>query len=153
MAAMALQESKVRESVETVWSSMLGLDIREGGKAPERSRRPDLLTGCVQIAGRWQGAVTLDCSPVLARQIAAIMFGVDQRETTSEMIQDAIGELTNIIGGNVKALLPEPCHLSLPVVTEGSDFLFHVLDSRVVAKLTFTCLDIPFQVTIAQGVG
>jgi chemotaxis protein CheX len=150
---MELQESKIRESIETVWQSMLGLAVGNAPKQIERQRRPDVMTGCVQITGNWQGAVTLDCSPVLAHKIAGIMFGVDPGDTTLEQTLDAIGELTNIIGGNVKALLPGPCHLSLPVVTEGSDFLFHVLDSHVIAKLPFTCLDTPFQVTVSKGFG
>ena len=38
---------------------------------------------------------------------------------TTADIADALGELANIIGGNVKSLLPEPCALSLPHVLVG----------------------------------
>jgi chemotaxis protein CheX len=149
---MEIGENKLRESIETIWSSMLGLDVNPGAPplAP-RQRPPDLLTGCVQITGKWQGAVTLDCSPELARKAAAIMFGVEPRETTIDQIHDALGELTNIIGGNVKSLLPDPCHLSLPAVTAGSDYLFQIVGTRVVAKVCFTCQNSPFQVTISEG--
>ena len=33
-----------------------------------------------------------------------------------EDVQDALGEVANVVGGNLKALLPEGSTLSLPVV-------------------------------------
>jgi hypothetical protein len=33
-------------------------------------------------------------------------------------VRDVAGEVANMIGGNLKALLPEPCRLSLPKVTK-----------------------------------
>ena len=35
-------------------------------------------------------------------------------------IADALGEIANVIGGNLKSTLPGPSLLSLPVVTTGS---------------------------------
>src|SRR3546814_11558410 len=40
-------------------------------------------------------------------------------EITPEDVTDAIGELVNMIGGNVKSLMPEPSILSLPMVAAG----------------------------------
>jgi hypothetical protein len=60
------------------------------------------------------------------------------------------GELTNITGGNLKALLPEPCYLSLPAVADGSDYGLWILDSRLRTQLTFNCHDHPFQVTVLE---
>lgn len=148
---MAIVESDVRQSVETIWSSMLGLDVQPGRPIPISHGEPDLLTGCVQITGAWQGAVTLDCSAELARQAAALMFGIEPHGVNQEQVQDAIGELTNIIGGNFKSLLPEPCHLSLPAVTEGTDYAFRVLDCRMLMRLNFICDGSPFQITVAQS--
>lgn len=148
---MAIVESEVRSSIETIWTSVLGLDVNPGRPVTMGGGEPDLLTGCVQITGAWRGAVTLDCSSDLAREAAAIMFGIEPRQVDQEQIQDAIGELTNMIGGNFKSLLPEPCQLSLPAVTEGTDYAFRVLDCRQVLRLSFACNDAPFQVTVAQS--
>ncbi|NIQ01639.1 MAG: chemotaxis protein CheX, partial [Nitrospinaceae bacterium] len=54
------------------------------------------------------------CPIPLARQAAAIMFQLQEDTAGPEEIQDAFGELANITGGNIKALLPEPSYLSLP---------------------------------------
>src|SRR5947208_686603 len=98
---MKIAEDEIRQSVEDLWSSVLGLAIerRQASSFPDTS--PGLLTGCVEISGAWQGAVTLDCGPSLARQAAAIMFGVDPGDTSYDQVQDALGELTNILGGQV----------------------------------------------------
>ena len=148
---MTIAEDEIRQSVEDLWASVLGLAIepRQGPGFPDSS--PGLLTGCVEISGAWQGAVTLDCGPGLARQAAAIMFGVEPVDTSYDQVRDALGELTNILGGQVKALLPEPCRLSLPAVAPRADYAFGRPDAKVLATLDFACRDAPVRVTIVEG--
>ena len=67
------------------------------------------------------------------------MFGTNPSETTQEDIKDALGELTNMTGGNIKSIVHEDdqeCYLSLPAVAE-SDNQMHVPGTREVAKATF----------------
>jgi chemotaxis protein CheX len=139
------------EAVEAVWSTLLELKTTLVDADTPRRARFSSVTGCIQVTGAWQGAVTVDCSGALARRVASIMFGQDAVEVTSEQIRDAIGELTNIIGGHIKSLLPGPSQLSLPAVTEGTDYFFNVVGSRTLAKLDFSCDDLPFQVTVLEG--
>jgi chemotaxis protein CheX len=146
-----LDTTKVSEAVESVWSTMLGLQTSMNQAMMCSKLRPSILTGCIQITGAWQGAVTVECTGGLARRVAAIMFGSDVCDITPDQINDALGELTNIIGGNIKALLPEPSHLSMPAVTEGTDYFFSVPGSKQIAKLNFSCEGKPFQVTILQS--
>ena len=148
---MKIAEDEIRQSVEDLWLSVLGLAIepRQDRSFPDES--PGLLTGSVEISGAWQGAVTLDFGPTLARQAAAIMFGVEPRDTSYDQIQDALGELTNILGGQVKSLLPEPCRLSLPAVAARDDYAFRGLHDKILATLDFACQDAPFRVTIVQA--
>ena len=148
---MKIAEDEIRQSVEDLWSSVLGLAIepRECPSFPDSS--PGLLTGCVEISGAWQGAVTLDCGPTLARQAAAIMFGVEPGDTSYGQVQDALGELTNILGGQVKSLLPEPCRLSLPAVAARADHAFRGPHDKVLATFDFACRDAPVRLTIVEG--
>ncbi len=44
------------------------------------------------------------------------MFAMEPDEVSDAEIGDALGEMANIVGGNVKALMPEPSVLSLPQV-------------------------------------
>ena len=80
------------------------------------------------------------------------MFGIEPDEPSYDQVQDALGELTNILGGQVKSLLPEPCRLSLPAIAEGTDYAFRGPHDKVLARLAFTCRDAPVRVTIVEGV-
>ncbi len=95
--------------------------------------------------------MTLDCGPTLARQAAAIMFGIEPAEISQDQVQDALGELTNILSGQLKALLPEPCRLSLPAVAEEADHAFRKPRDKVLTRLAFTCQDASVRVTIVEG--
>ncbi len=40
-------------------------------------------------------------------------------EAGPELVHDALGELTNMVGGNLKAMFGGKCHLGLPQVSDG----------------------------------
>ncbi len=79
----------------------------------------DGVTGCVHISGAYTGSVTVECSADAARGIAAALFGMPGNEVTDEEVVDSVGEIVNMIGGNVKSMLPAPSKLSLPAVAHG----------------------------------
>jgi chemotaxis protein CheX len=148
---MQVAETDICEVVAGIWSSVLGLDIRRGAEPAPSREGSGFLTGCVQITGLWEGAVTLDCSAALARRTAAIMFGLEPDAASIAEIHDALGELTNMTGGNIKTLLPGPCQLSLPAVVEGTDYRVIVPGSHVVTQLAFECQGEPVKVTLLKG--
>jgi hypothetical protein len=47
------------------------------------------------------------------------MFGKEPPEADQGEIRDALGELTNMVGGNFKTLLKGDCKLSVPSVTDA----------------------------------
>ena len=104
---------------EQVWSSYLdpeGLSPLMPFPAPAQLVE---VSASVSVTGAWRGHVVLSCSATASKNAAAALLGVEFDEVTTEDIADALGELANIIGGNVKSLLPEPCALSLPHVLLG----------------------------------
>jgi chemotaxis protein CheX len=129
---------------------MLGLEAKPQPSLTSGSVRQKFVTGCIQITGAWQGAVTVECSGGLARNVAAIMFGMDACDVCQDHINDALGEITNIISGNIKALLPEPSHLSMPAVTEGTDYFFTICGSKPVSEASFSCDGRPFKITVLE---
>jgi CheY-specific phosphatase CheX len=139
----------IQSAVTTIWSSMLGMDAQPHPQA--NMSPPVFLTGCVQITGDWQGAVTLDCPSELAKRAAAIMFDIPASEVDSFQVHDALGELTNMIAGNFKSLLSERCDLSLPAVAQGSDYAFRILESKPINRVGFRCESHPFVVTVFKS--
>jgi chemotaxis protein CheX len=146
---MQISPTEIGQYVESIWGSMLGLGVRPGDTSLP-GQKSDYLTGCVQLTGAWEGAVALDCPAVLARQAAGILFGAEPAATTVEQVHDVVGELTNMIGGNLKSLMPGPLYLCLPAVADGSDYALRVLASRLVMQAGFECEGHSFRVTITE---
>jgi len=102
-----------------LWNDHLGLtiDAEENGSG----RAPDEKTwsSCINISGAWQGALVLECPESIARHAAAMLFSSDGEETTEEDIQDALKELSAMIGKRMRQMLPESTKFSRPsIVTE-----------------------------------
>ena len=111
-----LSEDAVYKIIQDTWTSTLGFDL-ERTELGDFSA-PGAFTVCVRIAGAWDGEVRLLCPPTLARLIAAAIFQVDADQAMTPEILDALSELIHIVGGNLKALLPQPVTLSLPSILD-----------------------------------
>jgi chemotaxis protein CheX len=75
----------------------------------------------VAITGTWEGHVLVTCSRAQARNLAAAFLAMEVDEVPDEDVADVLGELANIVGGNVKSMLPAGCTLSTPYfVGEGT---------------------------------
>jgi chemotaxis protein CheX len=67
--------------------------------------------------GPWTGAVVLTCGRSTAEELSRCLLAEHAPPVLdAEDIQDALGELANVVGGNVKAVLPGPSVLGLPEV-------------------------------------
>jgi chemotaxis protein CheX len=107
------------EAAESIWSSMLELEIERDNGLPAIPFDGDrLLAGQVIIQGSWRGCVLLVCPRAVARKAAAAMFEIPPPTITDTELRDTVGELTHMLGSNLKSLLPAPSLVSLPVVTE-----------------------------------
>jgi hypothetical protein len=110
---MPFAQDEIVRTVENVWELLLGRRV-EACDPQGAVAEPPCLTGSVPIRGDWEGVVTLRCSEPLCRRLAADLFGRGPEDMESSDLRDALSELTNIIGGNLKALLPGVCRLGLP---------------------------------------
>ncbi len=137
---MSLSTGDLFEILELVWSTQLGLEL-ENGQPPgiTPSLPPEgLMTGIVQISGEFSGAVHLICSRGVVRTAAGKMFSVAEGKLEDDDLRDALGELTNMVGGNIKTLLPGSENISLPTVIEGSNYGVARLHSDIVARTSAT---------------
>src|ERR1017187_10478725 len=109
---MLITEDTFYEIIQDTWTSTLGFHVDRS--ASKEYPAAGEFTVCVKVSGAWDGEVRLHCPPPLARLIAAVIFQVEAEKAGSDEILDALSELTHIVGGNLKALLPNPAILSLP---------------------------------------
>ena len=119
---MSHAEVKIEDLVQIaqeVWGSYLDPE----GSSPlmiEPSEGKSEVSASVSVTGAWQGHVVVECSKIASRQAAAALLMMEEPEVSNDDVADALGELANVIGGNVKSLLPSPCALSLPHVVSAS---------------------------------
>lgn len=141
-------QSEITEIVRTIWEAVFNWDLEEaqGTFLPTSAR-----TGFIQVAGVWKGAIVCIASERLVRKISAHMFALEERDLTVELLHDALGELTNMIGGNLKALLPGPSFLCLPAVVEGSNYSICVPSTHSVAEAEFVSCGEPIVIKLLRG--
>ena len=145
-------ELSISEIVTSVWDSVLGLKLVPDDSFELTTHRQHTYAGVIQINGEWQGAIAVQCSDALARLAARTMFGMTDDAISVDDLQDALGELTNMTGGNIKALLPGVCALGLPVVVEGADSRFRLPGSAPVLRSSFRVDDEEVVVTVLERV-
>jgi chemotaxis protein CheX len=147
---MTIQEQDIRDITESVWTHLIKSSA-ETCVIDETLPGP-FLTGCVQMTGAWEGAVTLRCSPLLARTVAATMYELQLGEPSDDQIHDALGEVANVVGGNIKALLPGPTHLSLPIVARGDRRSLTINGTEAVHTVWFASHGEAFVVTLLSRI-
>jgi len=114
---------RIEESIallaEDIWLAVLGLPLMPSEAGLAEPAAEDSLTGSVSIRGAWQGVVRIQCSTAFAQRAASVMFGLEPLHIGAEEERDALGELANMVSGNLKAILPGPSRLCIPVVAAG----------------------------------
>ena len=106
-------ESEIEHITESVCDNLLDMKVKKS-VLPSPSIAAAAVSRQVRLRGGWNGAVLVECSEALARRAAGTTFAIDPATATSDDIEDVVGELANMVGGNMKALLPGPTQLSVP---------------------------------------
>jgi chemotaxis protein CheX len=139
---------ELAKATSEVFEIMVGTSL---GNATEES--PPFVAdfaAMVGIAGSLCGLVALHTTSDCAREMAAKMLGSDE-VGAGEDVQDAFGELCNMIAGSFKARiagLADGCALSVPTVIIGRDFALYSLANGEHYEVTFSFEGKPFSVTL-----
>ena len=110
---MSELERQLVDITRTVWKCTVGLEV-DGLPEPDAAPARPEFRATVELRGAWSGALTLRCPGDLARRAASAFFGRRPDTIGDADAIDAVGELANMTGGNLKGLLPGPCTLSTP---------------------------------------
>ncbi len=110
-----IDELTVETIAQDAWTALVGEDEV---LLPERVDPPaDAVSSWVDVDGPWRGRVVLTTGRQTAEDLAVVLFGDETPDRLdADDIADALGELANVVGGNVKAALPGPSRLGLPEV-------------------------------------
>jgi chemotaxis protein CheX len=132
---------------QDVWSSFTGRPVDPAPPA-EALDGGEVTVGRVEVTGAWRGWVLLACPARLARTAAAAMFERPAETLTDGEVADALGELANMVGGNLKSVLPGPSRLSMPAVTVGAAAADPVPGGALVNAVSLTCDGLPLTVSV-----
>jgi chemotaxis protein CheX len=132
--------------VKSVFLTMMSLDVSPS----DASWKPagDRLTSFVHLTGDWNGAVLLDCNPRQACQFAGLILSMDPPDIVDDDVRDVLGELANMIGGNMKSCMPTGVRLSMPTVMEGRDYDLRICGSQILERVAFQCAEGHFWATV-----
>ena len=109
-----------------VFDTMLSMNIELADEGVQANVDGERIVGSVCFAGKAVGSVSIHVNEAFARSITAAMLGMEEDEIDGdEEVHDVIGELSNMVGGNLKSRLCDEgltCDLSIPSITRGSNF-------------------------------
>ncbi|MEI7818135.1 MAG: chemotaxis protein CheX [Desulfuromonadales bacterium] len=132
----------VIDATREVFSAMVMMDVADDFPLKEPvSRFKCSITGMVGFAGTYSGVISIHCPVALALKITSNMLGIDCDEVNDDL-NDAIGEIANMLGGNVKQVLSKgglDVKLSIPTVISGEDYTVNSLSDN-------DCVVVPFNV-------
>lgn len=146
---MTMLEDDLIGLTGAIWESVLGMGALpiDPAAAADRVGGPTM-TACVHITGEWEGSLAMTFGRPLCRRLAAGMFAMEDADLDDDLVRDAVGELANIAGGNVKGMVAAETELSLPQIIEGTGYTVSVPGTMVLCEAGFECGPDTFVVTV-----
>jgi chemotaxis protein CheX len=139
----------IEQIVENVFQTMMGLEVQQTD-VPWPPPATEVITASISLAGTWKGAVLVECGLHEALIFTSRMIGIDTPAELNDDVRDALGELANMVGGNLKSILPGGVELSLPSVVWGSDYRVGICHAGVAHRWLFTGGGVTFGIILIE---
>ncbi len=145
----------IYEAVHEIFQSMLGVEpqlesLEHRGEALHNQG----VAAIVGYAGESEGSVIFTCDLELAAKLAGLML-MEEVDPASEDVDDAMGEIGNMIAGQLKNLVcdgGDEVQLSIPVIVRNGDYRLPIPDSYDRWRLTCFHVDgAPFYVEMVSS--
>ena len=121
--------------VASVFATMMGLEVWPSD-APCPSSG-GMLTAAVYLTGEWSGAAYVHAEPEQACGFAGRFLGMPTPDKVDDDVRDVMGEIANMVAGNLKCALSPGIRVSIPSVTDGADYSLRVCGAHVVCRTGF----------------
>ena len=132
----------VSSAVASVFGTMLNLPVEEEAESVAATDGEPQMAGSVGFIGVVTGVVFVYSTVSFARKVARGMLGPEHTTNGEEMVNDAFGEITNMIVGHIKSRLADrgmTCVLTIPSILRGSNFTIEPTSSTRRRISTFRC--------------
>jgi flagellar motor switch protein FliN len=118
--------TSIQKSLLDTFETMLSMDLDFSQEVSAIAPGKDCVVASVHFAGEVVGVMSLHTTWEFGRIIAMAMMGVEEEKITGgEEIKDVVGEIANIVAGNLKTDFMDAglsLVLSTPSITRGNDF-------------------------------
>lgn len=134
-----LPKEKFESVVEKGWEILVGTTL-EGvplESTPFDAGSFQMLGLCFMRSPEKTLLLTCRSREPVARAVASSLFDDPEDEVTREELDDAFAELTNIIAGNTRSMLPENYDSDLPMVVSGEGLKVSLGDTKTLLRTFF----------------
>jgi chemotaxis protein CheX len=134
----------VQSAVSEIFDTMLNIKVvAQPAGTPINNGEPHV-AGSVGFSGSSLcGVVYIYTSSNLARKITCGLLGLEESDIEGdEMVNDAVGELANMVVGQLKSRLCDrgiTCILTVPSIVRGTNFTIEAVSSTSRRVMTFQC--------------
>ena len=145
---MSVSSDGLRRVVGTIWATQLELvlDAAEPQQVEALLAERDEVAVAVHLSGGFTGVLVQRCSRSVSLLAAASAFAAANNDLEANDLQDALSELAHMTAGNLKALLPDQCKVSLPTAIDHDQRA-----GEIVASAGFTLEGEPLLVTLERS--
>jgi chemotaxis protein CheX len=131
---------KIVESTIEIFTTMVMMDVSvDGPPLTTSGKLRDTITGMIGLAGTHKGVLAIHIPNNVAIAITSSFLGMDV-DSINDDVRDAVGELANMLGGNVKTILSQngrDIDLSLPSTIAGHEYGFQAASDVDMVILPF----------------
>jgi chemotaxis protein CheX len=126
---MDLQKN-ITDATTEIFETMIMMEITPGNPLQELvTTFHHTVSGMVGLAGTFKGLLAIHTPNEVAKAITSNFLGLDVDEINDD-VQDAIGELANMLAGNIKLAIDESgkdVTLSIPSAVHGDEYSLNCL--------------------------
>jgi len=134
-------DALVEAAVTEVFGTMVNLEMRADHLGKRNLASEPQIASAVGFTGQISGVVYLYTTAAFADRITRGLLGLDLAEpSTEEMVNDAMGEIANMVVGHFKSRLTDrnfSCVMTIPSIVRGSQFGIEAVSQTEVKRLKF----------------
>jgi chemotaxis protein CheX len=119
-------QDKMIDATKEIFSTMIMMEINLEEMQENLGSLTNTITAMIGLAGTHKGVLAVHFPYEVAMAITSSFLMMDVTEV-NEDVHDAMGEIANMLGGNVKTILSEKgrdIDLSMPSTICGSEYSF-----------------------------
>jgi chemotaxis protein CheX len=136
-------EHLVGSAVTEVMTTMMSFRVQQTPNTINFASGEGHVASAVGFIGKTTGVIYLYASDTFARQMTCRLLGLEDSDIDGdEMVNDAMGELANMVVGHIKSRLVDrglACVLTIPSIIRGSSFSIEPVSSAERRVYFFDC--------------